>query len=185
VLDIRELGRRAGSMKHVVRQVPAPAQLGTEMIYIPPGALIEMDVRLEAVMEGVLVSGVASTPLAGECSRCLEAFEDRTAVDIRELFYYPDRLGADTDDDDCRQIVNDHLDLEPTLRDALILSLPLSPRCRPDCPGLCVDCGVRLDDCDPDHDHGWVDPRWAGLPSLVENPLPVENPALIDNKEKN
>ncbi|WP_322748322.1 MULTISPECIES: YceD family protein [unclassified Frankia] len=184
VLDIRELSRRAGSMKHVVTRVPAPAGLGTEMINVPPGALIELDLRLEAVMEGVLVSGTASTPLAGECSRCLDPFEDEATVDIRELFYYPDRVVDNADDDDCQQVVNDHLDLVPALRDALVLSLPLSPCCRPDCAGLCVDCGARLDDLEPDHTHERVDPRWAALPSLVENPSQVENPAAIDNKEK-
>ncbi|WP_239311302.1 MULTISPECIES: DUF177 domain-containing protein [unclassified Frankia] len=178
VLDIRELGRRAGSMKHVVTQVPAPAELGNEMIKVSPGALIELAVRLESVMEGVLVSGTASTPLAGECSRCLDPFEDEAAVDIRELFYYPDRVVGDVDDDDCPQIVNDHIDLLPALRDALVLNLPLSPCCRPDCAGLCVDCGARLDDLEPGHTHEQVDPRWAALPSLVENS------ALIDNKEK-
>ncbi len=169
-------------MKRVVTQVPAPAELGTEMIHVPAGSPIELDLRVEAVMEGVLVSGTAFTPLAGECSRCLDPIEDDITVDIRELFYYPDRAPDDPEDDSF-QVVNDHLDLEPVLRDALVLSLPLSPCCRPDCAGLCADCGARMNDLDVDHAHARVDPRWAALPSLIENPSPNEN--KNENKEKN
>ncbi|AEH10965.1 MULTISPECIES: YceD family protein [Protofrankia] len=180
VLDIRELGRRAGSMKRVVTQVPAPAELGTEMLHVLSGAPIDLDLRLEAVMEGVLVSGTAFTPLTGECARCLDPIEDDATVDIRELFYYPDRAPDDPEDDSF-QVVNDHLDLEPALRDALVLSLPLSPCCRPDCAGLCADCGGRLDDPDVDHAHARADPRWAALPSLIENLSPNENTNTASN----
>ncbi len=155
-------------MKRVVTQLLAPAELGTPMIHVPSGVPIELDLRLEAVMEGVLVSGTVSTPLEGECSRCLDSFEDETTVEIRELFYYQDRAFDDPDDDSL-QVVGDHLDLEPALRDALVLGLPLSPCCRPDCAGLCADCGARLDELGPDHTHAQVDPRWAALPSLIEN----------------
>ncbi len=54
-------------------------------------------------------------------------------------------------------------DLEPALRDAVVLALPLAPLCTDDCPGLCVECGGRRADLAPDHGHETLDPRWAAL----------------------
>jgi uncharacterized protein len=71
VLDTRELGRRPGSQHQVKRTVPAPADLGIEVLRVPEGSPVDLDLRLEAVMEGVLVTGSASAELAGECARCL------------------------------------------------------------------------------------------------------------------
>ena len=70
---------------------------------------------------------------------------------------------ADDEDDDVSRLEGDLLDLEPLLRDAVVLALPFQPLCRDDCPGLCTECGARLAD-DPDHQHDEpVDPRWAAL----------------------
>jgi uncharacterized protein len=171
VLDSRELGRRPGSAKHVRTQVSAPSDLGTAMFTVPPGAQVELDLRLESVVEGVLVSGAVRAPAYGECSRCLEPFSDQVAVELRELFYYPDRADevAGDDEEEPLRIVDDHLDIEPPLRDALVLSFPMSPVCTPDCAGLCAECGVRLDDAELGHAHRSADPRWAKLSSLIEN----------------
>jgi uncharacterized protein len=169
VLDTRELGRRPGTMKPVVRTVLAPDGLGTPMLRVPTGGPVELDLRLESVHEGVLVSGTASADLVGECSRCLDEVHDHISVELRELFYYPDRATEiDEEDEDVLAVVDDHIDLAPVVRDALVLDLPLSPLCDPDCSGLCVDCGVRLDDVDPDHSHDGADPRWAALSALTE-----------------
>ena len=64
------------------------------------------------------------------------------------------------------ELEGDLIDLEPVLRDAVVLALPLRPLCRDDCPGLCAECGARLAD-DPDHGHETVDPRWAALQGLM------------------
>jgi uncharacterized protein len=61
------------------------------------------------------------------------------------------------------RLEGDHLDLEPVVRDAVVLSLPLTPLCQPDCGGLCPECGERLDDLPADHAHAQLDPRWAAL----------------------
>jgi uncharacterized protein len=161
VVDTRELGRRPGSMQRVARTVPAPADLGLDVVGVPEGADLELDLRLEAVMDGVLVSGSARAPLAGECVRCLEPFESDLDASFQELYAYPD---SDADEGAPR-LVGDLLDLEPVLRDAVVLALPLQPRCREDCPGLCADCGARLAD-QPEHHHEVADPRWAALQGL-------------------
>ena len=165
VVDTRELGRRPGSMRPLRRTVPAPESLGGELIGVPLGADVDLDLRLESVMEGVLVSGTATAPLSGECGRCLEPVDDTLTVDLQELYAYTD---SDDQDEDVSRMEGDLLDLEPVLRDAVVLALPLTPLCRPDCAGLCVECGERLDDLPADHGHSAPDPRWAALQSVLE-----------------
>jgi uncharacterized protein len=169
VLDTRELGRRPGSQHEVTCTVPAPAELGIEVLRVPEGSPVHLDLRLEAVMEGVLVTGGATVSLEGECARCLEPIDDEVDVTFQELFVYADRASHPADDeldDDVSRLEGDLLDLEPLLRDAVVLALPFQPLCRDDCPGLCTECGARLAD-DPDHAHeAAIDPRWSGLAGL-------------------
>lgn len=167
VLDTRELGRRPGSQREVSRSVPAPADLGIEVLSVPEGAPVELDLRLEAVMEGVLVTGTAQAELAGECARCLDPIEDDIVARFQELFVYDDSE-ADEEDEGVSRLEADLVDLEPLLRDAVVLALPFQPLCMEDCPGLCVECGANLKD-DPDHSHeAPIDPRWAGLAALQD-----------------
>ncbi len=161
VLDTVELGRRPGSMREVRRTIEAPRDLGTDVIGVPVGSEIDLDLRLESVMEGVLVSGTARAHATGECVRCLEAVDLDIEVDLQELFAYPGRRGPDTEEP---QVQGELIDLEPTLRDAVVPALPFQPVCSLDCPGLCSECGVRLAD-QPGHAHDVVDPRWSALQS--------------------
>ncbi|WP_234430714.1 YceD family protein [Streptomyces sp. NRRL F-4489] len=172
MFDTRELGRRPGTLKRLSRTVEAPADLGNEVIGAPEGEPVELDLRLEAVMDGVLVTGTARAAVKGECVRCLEPLERQLAADFQEMFAYPDadartESGDDAEDEeDTYYLEDDLIDLEPVLRDAVVLALPLQPVCREDCPGLCPDCGARLAD-DPDHHHDAVDMRWAALQELA------------------
>jgi uncharacterized protein len=164
VLDVRELGRRPGSMRAVRVEVPAPAEMTVGMAGIPEGEPLTLDLRLESVVEGVLVSGTVTAPVTGECARCLTPVSDTVSVPVTELFAYPDSATEQTsEEDEVSHLVGDMLDLEPLVRDALVLDLPLSPLCRDDCRGLCAGCGERLDDLPADHTHTMTDPRWAAL----------------------
>ncbi len=164
MLDTRELGRRPGSQREVALTVPAPADLGIEVLSVTEGSPVDIDLRLEAVMEGVLVSGQVDAPVTGQCARCLEPVTDSLELDVQELYAYAgSTTEATSEEDEVRRIDGEHLDLAPLVRDAVVLTLPLSPTCTPDCSGLCVDCGERLDDLPADHSHEVVDPRWAGL----------------------
>jgi uncharacterized protein len=180
VLDTRELGRRPGSQRQKSFSAPAPADLGIEVLRVPEGSPVEFDIRLEAVMEGVLVTGTASAGLDGECVRCLEPIHDEIEVDFQELFVYEEK-DDETDDEDSgtSRLEGDLLDLEPLLRDAVVLSLPFQPLCQDDCPGLCIECGARLAD-DPDHQHEEsIDPRWAALQGLTQDDdVPSRNPGV-------
>lgn len=164
VLDTREVGRRPGASRYYRREAEAPAQLGLEMIGVPEGAAITVDVRLESVSEGVLVTGSVIGTATGECGRCLSDFSQPLDVEFVELFAYPNSTTEETTDpDEIPRLIGDHLDLEPVVRDAVVLSLPLTPLCRPDCGGLCPDCGERFDDLPEAHTHVQPDPRWAAL----------------------
>ena len=150
------------------RTVPGPADLGIEVLRVPEGAPVEIDLRTEAVMEGVLVTGTARAVLEGECVRCLEPISDEIEVRFQELFVYDDREVDPDEELEVSKLQDDLVDLEPLLRDAVVLALPFQPLCQDDCPGLCVECGARLAD-DPDHGHDApVDPRWTALSALVE-----------------
>ena len=115
-------------------------------------------------MEGVLVTGELDVPVEGSCARCLEPIEDTLQLDVQELYAYEgSTTEATSEEDEVRRVEGDYLDLEPLVRDTVVLSLPLAPVCTDDCAGLCVDCGQRLDDLPADHSHEIVDARWAGL----------------------
>lgn len=167
--DLRELGRRAGSLREYRRRVPAPSELGLDVIGVPDGAPLDLDLRLESVTEGVLVTGTVSAPLTGQCARCLDPITDELDVDVCELFAYAaSATDETTGPDETYRVDGELLDVEPVVRDAVVLALPWTPLCRPDCAGLCPDCGQRLDELPADHTHEQLDPRWAALAALAE-----------------
>jgi uncharacterized protein len=181
---MRQLGRQAGSSLTQTRTVPAPDDLRLELIEVPAGADVALEVRFEAVSEGVLATGTAIAPLAGECARCLTPLTSSVTAGFQELYLYAegrhdkhdkhekrDKYDEQEEQDagELYHLDGDLLNLEPALRDAVVLALPMSPLCREDCPGLCAECGARLADAGPDHRHNAaVDPRWAALQQLSE-----------------
>src|SRR5215475_4986186 len=160
VFDIRSLG--SASARSESRRVPAPADLGAGMIQVPKGADLDIEVQLEEVSEGVLVTAVVTAPVVGECARCLDEFTSSIQVKFCELF----AAEAGESEDDGYLLDGDLLDLEPALRDALVLDLPLSPLCRDDCEGLCSRCGIKLADAEPGHSHPDDGGVWAVLKDL-------------------
>ncbi|WP_433657048.1 YceD family protein [Nocardia sp. CA-128927] len=164
VLDVRSLGRRAGTMRELQRTITTVSRIGLDLVGVPVGAEIELDLQMQAVSEGVLVTGTVAAPIEGECSRCLEPFTDQVNLRLTELFAYPDSTTEQTtDDDDAYRMIDDTIDLEPVIIDAIGIELPLQPLCTPDCAGLCAECGVRMAIAGSEHSHEILDPRWAGL----------------------
>jgi uncharacterized protein len=169
VFDVREVGRRAGAKREYRRSVPAPAELGFDLIGVPEGASLDLELRFESVTEGVLVTGTVTAPLQGECGRCLDPITDELSVDVCELFAWPNSSTDETTEQgEVHRIDGDHLDVEPVVRDAVVLGLPWTPLCRAECAGLCPTCGQRLDDLPAGHTHELPDPRWAALASFAE-----------------
>ncbi|MEV6275780.1 DUF177 domain-containing protein [Nocardia sp. NPDC051832] len=168
VVDTRSLGRRPGDMRELQRTVTLADRMGLEMVAAPQGAEMRLDLMLQSVSEGVLVTGTVTAPTEGECSRCLEPFTAEVRLYLTELFAYPDSATEQTtEEDEVQRLVDDTIDLEPVLVDAIGLELPLQPTCTPDCPGLCAECGVRMAIAGSDHSHEILDPRWAKLASFA------------------
>jgi len=162
VVDTHDMGRRPGTERTLTLSIDAPADLGHDLYGVPEGSVIDVELRLEAVMDGVLATGTASAQAVGECVRCLTSLDDEFVVEFQELYLY-----ADPGEDELA-LDDDLLDLEPVLRDAVVLALPINPVCDPECPGLCPECGARLAD-DPDHTHeAAIDPRWQALGSALK-----------------
>jgi uncharacterized protein len=174
VLNISRLGRRPGSMLTVEETVSSPSRIGLDLIAIDAGAPLTLDLRVESVSEGVLVTGTVSAPTVGECARCLTPVTGAVEIDLTELFAYPDSATDETTDDDevgrVRQIGGaDSVDLEQPIIDAVGLALPFAPLCTSDCAGLCPECGVALATAEPGHQHEQLDPRWAKLAGFLDD----------------
>jgi uncharacterized protein len=177
VINISRLGRRPGSMMTFSETVPSPSRIGLDLIGIDEGAPLTLDLRIESVSEGVLVSGTVSAPTAGECARCLTPITDDVEIYLTELFAYPDSATDETTESDEIGRVGasgepDTVDLEQPIIDAIGMALPFSPLCGPDCAGLCPHCGVPLATAEPGHQHEQIDPRWAKLAGLLDQDEP-------------
>lgn len=173
VIDIGQLGRRPGSMMPLDIRVPSPSRMGLELIAVGEGAPLELNLRLESVSEGVLVTGTVKAPTSGECARCLQPIHGEVGIDLTELFAYPDSTTDETADaDEVARVGRDGgaetVDLEQPIIDAVGMALPFSPVCGSDCVGLCQQCGVPLGSAEPGHHHDQIDPRWAKLAEFRE-----------------
>jgi len=155
-----DLMHRPGEMREKTLEVVESVGYGNAVIGVKPGTTVRIDARLESLHDGVLVSGDVQTVAEGECVRCLVEVILPIEVEFQELFAYSFDEAFDY------TVQEDHVDLEPVVRDAVVLSLPFQPVCQEDCLGLCSQCGVRLLD-NPGHKHeAPVDPRWAVLEGL-------------------
>ena len=158
-VDVRDLLAEPGSSRRLQR-AEAFEGLRTELAVVADDDPIAMDLLLESVVEGILVSGPLSGRIAYRCARCLTDFTEEFSLDVTELFAHAPR-----EDEDEYPIIDEQIDLEPMVRDAVILSIPFSPLCGPDCLGLCERCGGDRNlgecSCGPA-----IDPRWSTLDAL-------------------
>jgi len=156
-VNVRDLVNRPGEMREQLITVPAPEQLGEGLVSVAAGSELDLDLRLESVHEGILVTAEVDATAEGECGRCLTDIALPVRVEFQELFGYHGGEAIEY------EVQDDHVDLEPLIRDAVVLALPFQPVCRPDCPGLDPETGLRLADhpelVTPEHS----DPRWAAL----------------------
>lgn len=155
---------RAGEMREVTLNVPAPETWGEGLVAVPAGANLDVEVRLESVHEGILASGDVATHYTGVCGRCLEPIDEPLQVDFQELFAYAGNEAADFD------VQDDHVDLEIVVRDAIVLSLPFQPVCEPDCSGLDPETGEKLPHGTDAKPEQALDPRWAALGKFTTGP---------------
>nr|WP_246142330.1 DUF177 domain-containing protein [Lacisediminihabitans profunda] len=165
-VDVYDLMHRPGEMRERTLDVIVPESFGNAMIGVKQGSELRIDLRMESLHDGILVSADIEGTAAGECGRCLIDIEQPVQVEIQELFAYS------SDEAFEYEVHEDTIDLEPVVRDAVVLSLPFQPVCQEDCLGLCPQCGVRLLD-NPGHEHeAPIDPRWAALGDLADTTTP-------------
>lgn len=159
-VDVYDLLHRPGEMRERSLSVTVPEDIGTGIIGVKAGSTLDIELRMESLHDGILVTADVDGTASGECGRCLIDIEQPVEVEIQELFAYSQDEAFEY------EVQVDTIDLEPVIRDAVVLSLPFQPVCQEDCLGLCPQCGVRLLD-NPGHEHeAPVDPRWAALAGL-------------------
>jgi uncharacterized protein len=156
-----ELRRRPGTQREVHVVIPLPG-LAITSAHVPDDADVVVDGTLEAVEGGVTILGSVTAPWAAECRRCLDPVEGALEVTLSEVFEPNPTDGA------TYPIDGDDVDLEPVVRDAVLLHLPLAPLCRPDCAGPAPESFPTVVEGEGDAEPAEppVDPRWAGLEAL-------------------
>ena len=139
VVNVAELTRRAGTVREIVREVPA-GDVGFDDQRVEAGGPVSLAIEVTSLSDGVRVRGRLGVAWRGECRRCLAPISTVADVEVDELYQSrpssPDALHLDAE----------QLDLRPMVRDSLLLAVPDAPLCRPDCRGLCAGCGEDLNE---------------------------------------
>ena len=181
--NTHELPRRAGEMKEYQLDLEILEPVGVPLVAVPAGDVIEVDMRLESVAEGILLSADLYAIAKGECIRCLDPVEITVERKIQELYRYEptnDKGGKrkkhssrtdnsdeiDLDAVDELWLDGNEMNLEIPIRDAVVLDLPVNPLCSDECLGLCPNCGEKWEKLPEGHAHEVIDARWAGLAGL-------------------
>lgn len=173
-IQLRDLPRHLGATLHRKVSWTVPDDLGTSAMWVEPGSTLDLDVELTTVDEGVLAQVDGEVELRGECVRCLEpVVKDEEFHGAEVYFEQPKGRAAAIAEDEVPEDLllvepGDVVDLEPLVRDEVLDLVDPLPLCRPDCPGLCPQCGIRLADAPADHHHDVIDPRLAGLAALLD-----------------
>jgi uncharacterized protein len=141
------------------------------MAFIAEGTPLDLDVRLEGLHDGILVTAEVSTVASGECVRCLDEVSLPIEVEFQELFAY-------SPTEELEYSVHDnHVDCEQLVRDAVVLELPFQPLCNEDCLGLDPETGEKLSEPRSTTSSD-IDPRWAALEALAsDTTTTAEKPA--------
>jgi uncharacterized protein len=183
--NTHELPRRAGEMKEYQLDLEILEPVGVALVAVPAGDVIEVDMRLESVTEGILLSAEIYAIAKGECIRCLDPVEIEVERRIQELYRYEptadkggkrNKKSVKVEEDDLGSdeelwLDGNVLNLEIPIRDAIVLDLPVNPLCSQTCQGLCPDCGEKWENLPDEHAHEAIDARWAGLKGLdFKNP---------------
>jgi uncharacterized protein len=156
-IDVRDLINRPGTMREDTYNLVVPEDLGQGLVAVKQGSILDTNVRLESMHEGILASVDVAGRALGVCGRCLIDIDLPVQVEFQELFAYSQDEAFDF------EVQDDHVDLEPLIRDAVVLSLPFQPVCRPDCPGLDPETGERLASSPQIEATEAPDPRWSAL----------------------
>lgn len=157
-IGVMELRRRPGTRRDVQLATHLPG-LAITSSHVPDDADLGVDVTLESIDGAITVSGTVLVPWTAECRRCLDDVGGVLNVEVREVFE------VQPVDGETYPIEGDEVDLEPIVRDAALLNLPLAPLCRPDCAGPAPEEFPAIVPGD-DVIEAPRDARWAALDEL-------------------
>jgi uncharacterized protein len=177
-VPVFDLMHRPGEMREKQLDVVVPEGFGNALIGLKAGSTVRLDVRLESLHDGILVSADVDATAEGQCGRCLDDIALPLQVEIAELFAYSEDEAFDY------TVADDYVDLEPLVRDAVVLALPFQPVCRPDCPGLDPETGVKLADFPDLKPREVLDPRWSALAALTATESDVEGSDAADREKR-
>jgi uncharacterized protein len=159
-IPVHELTRRPGHTTEQRLELAIGTAMGQGAATVEAGKVLQLELRLESIHEGILATGEVATTATALCSRCLEPLELKVEVDFQELFAYS------LEQEDDFLIQDEKINLEQAITDVVVLSLPFKPVCSEDCLGLCSECGLNLSQ-DPNHVHeASIDSRWSELESF-------------------
>lgn len=163
VVGVKDLVHQAGEMRELTLELVAPEKYGEAMATVPQGTPMTLELRLEGLHEGILATGDVVVDASAECVRCLDPFTFELRVDFQELFAYS------SSDSDSYTVVDDSLNLEDIIRDAVVLELPFQPVCKEDCYGLDPATGDKRTEPPGENVADEIDPRWQELSKLLES----------------
>ena len=170
-INVFDVSHRTGEDREKHLEFPAPTRLGEGIAFIAEETPIVMDVRLEGLHDGILVSAEVATVASGECVRCLDEVSLPIEVEFQELFAYSPTEELEF------SVHDNHVDCEPLVRDAVVLELPFQPLCNEDCLGLDPGTGEKLTEPRSETSSD-IDPRWAALEALAsDTTTTAKNPA--------
>ena len=163
VIGVKDLVHQAGEMRELTLELVAPEKYGEAMATVPQGTPMTLELRLEGLHEGILATADVVVDASAECVRCLDPFSFELRVDFQELFAYS------SSDSDSYTVVDDSLNLEDIIRDAVVLELPFQPVCKEDCYGLDPASGEKRTEPPGENVADEIDPRWQELSKLLES----------------
>ncbi len=178
IVGITDLMRHPGTRRELHRRAELDG-LAISTASVPPGGETVVDLVIESLSSSLSVTGTVTVPWVGECRRCLADVEGVATAEVREIFERRPTEG------ETYPMGDDTVDLEPMVRDAALLNLPLAPLCGPDCLGPAPEQFPAQVESDPvpgatptadaaaaagglgdDASDPPPDPRWAALDQL-------------------
>lgn len=117
-------------------------------------------IRMTRAPQGLYAHGQLAGRTQAECVRCLVPYHQSLEIELDELFVHPPSKASES----LLSVPETGiLDLSPLVREYMLLDFPIQPLCRPDCRGLCPECGANLNETTCEHAPAPVDPRGAPL----------------------
>ena len=186
-VSVAQVASRPGQSKEIDATFPAPSGIGDEIVGVDEGTDVSVVGSFDSIVDGLILNARISAPVHAECTRCLKPIQRDWTVNVTSFFPYEDKSAAgkggkagkngkeeevdiiagEDESEDTYPLLDGGAwaDLEALLRDTLVEELPLQPLCKPDCKGLCSQCGIDLNE-NPDHQHDMTDIRFAALEGL-------------------